>query len=320
MGIRGDKGSAAYRREAAARGLPANLRALLLALAALFAGCSAGADRDRGAPLTDALGRAFSPPAVVERIVSLSPAVTEILFAIGAGDRVAGVTAYCDYPPEARERTKVGGFSGIQVSIEQIAALKPDLVILSADMHGRVAGLLEGLSIPSFAVEPRNLDGLYGTVAILGRLTGCGEGAAETVRTMKDKIALATERTAAAPRPLVYWELSGEPLISVGGGSFLNEVISLGGGTNIFGELDQDWPPVSAEQVLVRRPGWIFTGDDHGAAALSFARRPGWEDLPAVREGRIAVVDAGLFYRYGPRLADGVLEIARILHGEGPAP
>jgi iron complex transport system substrate-binding protein len=289
---------------------------------AILAGCSAGADGDRQAPLTDASGRAFSPPAAVERIVSLSPAVTEILFAIGAGDQVVGVTAYCDYPPEARERTKVGGFSGIQVSIEQIAALKPDLVILSADMHGRVAGLLEEISIPSFAVEPRNFDDLYGTVAILGRLTGRGEGAAETVRTMKDKIALAAERTAPAPRPLVYWELSGEPLISVGSGSFLNEVISLGGGMNIFGELDQDWPPVSAEQILVRRPDWIFTGDDHGAGAGSFARRPGWEGIPAVREGHIVVVKADVFYRYGPRLADGVLDIARILRKEteGQAP
>ena len=253
--------------------------------------------------------------------MSLAPAVTEILFAIGSVDQVVGVTAWCDYPPEALTRTKVGGFSGIQVSIEQIAALTPDLVILSAAMHRRVADLLEGLSIPSFAVEPRNFDDLYGTVAILGRLTGHEEGAAETVRTMKDKIALTAERTA-APRPLVYWELSGDPLISVGGGSFLNEVISLGGGTNIFGELDQDWPPVSAEQVLVRRPGWIFTGDDHGAGASSFARRPGWEDIPAVKERRIVVVDAGLFYRYGPRLADGVLEIARILQGEteGGAP
>lgn len=289
---------------------------LLTAAALISAGCSAGAGGDRGAPLTDAMGRAFSPPAAVRGIVSLAPAVTEILFAIGAGDRVIGVTAYCDYPPEARSRTKVGGFSGIQVSIEQIAALKPDLVILSADMHGRVAGLLEELSIPSFAVEPRSLDGLYGTVAVLGRLTGCEEGAAETIRTMKDKIALAAERTAEDPRPLVYWELSGDPLIGVGGGSFLNEVISLGGGLNIFGELDQDWPPVSAEQVLVRRPGWIFTGDDHGAGASSFAGRPGWEDIPAVREGRIVVVNADLFYRCGPRLADGVLEIARILRGE----
>jgi iron complex transport system substrate-binding protein len=233
---------------------------------------------------------------------------------------VVGVTAYCDYPPEALERTKVGGFSGIQVSIERIAALRPDLVILSADMHGRVAGLLEEISIPSFAVEPRSFGDLYETVAILGRLTGCEEGAAATVRTMKDKIALAAKETVEAPRPLVYWELSGEPLVSVGGGSFLNEVISLGGGLNIFGELDQDWPPVSAEQVLVRRPGWIFTGDDHGAGP--FALRPGWEEIPAVREGRIVVVDAGIFYRCGPRLADGVLEIARILRGkrEGQAP
>ncbi|MDR2160181.1 MAG: ABC transporter substrate-binding protein [Treponema sp.] len=290
----------------------------LLTTGAVLAGCFAGTGEDGAAPLTDALGRSFSPPAAVERIVSLAPAVTEILFAIGAGDRVAGVTAWCNYPPEALDRTKVGGFSGIQVSIEQIAALRPDLVILSADMHGRVAELLEGLSIPFFAVEPRSFDGLYETVAILGRLTGCEEGAAETARTMKEKIALAAKVTTDVERPLVYWELSDDPLISVGGGSFINELITLGGGVNIFGDLDQDWPPVSAEQIMVRRPGWIFTGDDHGAGADSFARRPGWDDIPAVKEGYIAVVRADVFYRYGPRLADAVLEIARILHGERP--
>ncbi|MDR1899581.1 MAG: ABC transporter substrate-binding protein, partial [Treponema sp.] len=196
----------------------------MLLAGAVLAGCSAGTGGDRAAPLTDALGRPFSPRAGVERIVSLSPAVTEILFAIGAGDKVAGVTAYCDYPPEALDRTKVGGFSGAQISIEQIAALRPDLVILSADMHGRVAGLLEGLSIPSFAVEPRNFDQLYETAAVLGALTGREEGAEETVRGMKEKIALAAERIADGTRPLVYWELSGDPLISVGGRSFINEV------------------------------------------------------------------------------------------------
>jgi iron complex transport system substrate-binding protein len=210
----------------------------------------------------------------------------------------------------------VGGFSGAQVSVEQIAALKPDLVILSEDMHFRVRALLDNLGIRSLAVEPRNFAEVYGLIKTLGEICGRGEEAAKLVGEMQEKIRLAEARAAGRERPPVYWELSPEPLITVGGRTFISEAIRLGGGRNIFGDSEQDYPEVSAEQILIRRPQWIFTGDDQGAGAApaAFGRRSGWGDIPAVREGRIAVVGADRLYRYGPRLADAVLEIAGILH------
>ena len=263
--------------------------------------------------ITDALGRRYVQNENVRRIVSLSPAVTEILFAIGAGEKVVGVTQYCDYPPEARTRTSVGGFSGATVSVEQIRVLKPDLVILSADMHARIVSLLDDLRISSFAVEPRNFPQVYSTIATLGKITGCEAGAERVIGEMKSRIAKVEERIRGRERPGVFWVLSEDPLMTAGVQTFVSEVISLAGGRNIFDDLQGQWPLVSPEQVLLRKPEWVLLGDDMlNAAAL--LKKPFWQTLPAVRESRAAILRADIFYRYGPRLAEGVEVIAGILH------
>ena len=249
-----------------------------------------------------------------ERIVSLVPAVTEILFAIGAGDKVVGVTEYCDYPPEAKSRTSVGGFSGATVSVDQIHLLEPDLVLLSADMHERIVAILNELGIPTFTVEPRNFSQVYRTIAVIGELTGCIAGAEKVISEMKNKIEVVEECVEGMERPAVFWILSENPLMSAGAETFISEAIWLAGGRNIFAELKEQWPMVSPEQVLLRKPDWILIGDDIGKTAAFLAANPLWQNIPAVREGRVAVIDSGLFYRYGPRLSDGVECIARILH------
>ena len=263
--------------------------------------------------ISDALGRPYALSGEPRRIVSLSPAVTEILFAIGAGDQVAGVTQYCDYPPAARTRTSVGGFSGATVSVEQILALGPDLVILSADMHARIVSLLDNLKIPSFAVEPRNLSQVYGVIALLGEITGCGPGAGEVVAEMKRKIAAVEERLQGRDRPGVFWVLSDEPLMTAGPETFVSEAIALAGGRNIFADVREQWPLASPEQIFLRKPEWVLLGDDM-LDAPALLGKAFWQNIPAVREGRTAIVSADLFYRYGPRLADGVELIAGILH------
>jgi iron complex transport system substrate-binding protein len=265
--------------------------------------------------LTDALGRRVTVDEKPARVVSLSPAVTEILFAVGAGPQVAGVTEYCNYPPEAAARAKVGGFSGITVNVEQIALLKSDLVILSGDMHQRIIELLDRLRLKSFAVEPRNFDGVYQTIGTIGRLTGNTPGAERVVADMKAKLARAGERRQGRGRPAVFWEMNGDPLMSAGGNNFINEAITLAGGRNIFEDMAAQWPVVSQEQLMIRRPEWILAGDMAGRKVdtASYARRPGWSRIPAVRSGNIALVDPDTLYRYGPRLADAVLAISQIL-------
>jgi iron complex transport system substrate-binding protein len=268
--------------------------------------------------LTDALGRTLTLRAPARRIVSLSPSVTEILFAVGAGDAVAGVTQYCNYPAETASKIKVGGFSGATVSIETIAAIKPDLVILSADMHGRVIALLDRIGIVSFAVEPRNFEEVYGLIAGIGRLTGKDTGAEAVLGEMREKLRRAGELRRGREAPRVFWELSAEPLITAGGSSFISEAIRLAGGENIFGDLREHWPEVNSEAVLLRRPDWIISAEagDTQNFLRSLTRRPGWGNLPAVRAGRAAAMDPDIVSRYGPRLADAVLILADILYGE----
>jgi iron complex transport system substrate-binding protein len=287
----------------------------LLSACMLFAATALVSAQTPAGSMIDALGRRVRFTAVPERIISLSPGVTEILFAVGAGARVVGVTEYCNYPPETASRTKVGGFSGITVNVEQIVMLKPDLVIVSGEMHERVIALLDGLGIASFAVEPSTFDEVYAAIETIGRITGHESGAARVVAAMRAKIMRAQTQRRNRERPAVFWELADDPLMSTGGGTFINEAISLAGGKNIFEDLNERWPIVSAEQVLLRRPAWILAGDDHGAVIepRALARRPGWAALPAVRDNRVALVNADMLYRYGPRLADAVLAIAALL-------
>jgi iron complex transport system substrate-binding protein len=288
--------------------------ALCLCAQALFARPTAQKS-DQRFTMTDALGRAVSLDGPARRVISLTPAVTEILFAVGAGDQVVGVTEYCNYPPEAMTRTTVGGFSGATISVETIAALKPDLVIVSADMHGPViVGLLDRLSINSFAVEPATFADVYTTIGTLGRLTGHEDIAAQTVADMHAKIDRATAQWAGKEPAGVFWLVWDDPLMTAGGTTFISEAISLAGGRNVFGELSEAYPVVSVEQLLLREPLWVMYADDMPLTQADLAAKPVWGSLKAVTEGHVAGISADTISRYGPRLADAVQAITALLH------
>jgi iron complex transport system substrate-binding protein len=264
---------------------------------------------------TDVSGRVVTLQDYPRRIVSLSPSVTEILFAIGAGNQIAGVTEYCNYPPETAAKTRIGGFSGATVSIEQIALLKTDLVIVSQDMHFKVVPLLERIMLPVFAVEPRSFADIYQTIANLGKLTGHETEAAAVIDSMKQKLQIAAELRKGRKPVTVYWEVHGNPLMTTGGQTVISEAISLAGGENIFAGIASSWPQVSSEQILARQPNWILAPSDHtgGFDSATLVRRPGWQLLSAVQQNRIALITGDHINRYSPRLADAVLEIARVL-------
>jgi iron complex transport system substrate-binding protein len=287
----------------------------ILLIISLLCSCTPkpGVQSKQGA-LTDALGRSPALSGNHNRIVSLVPAVTEILFAIGAGEKVVGVTEYCDFPMEARTRTVVGGFSGATVSMEIVRSLEADLVILSAEMHARVVSLLDELGVSSFAVEPVNFSQVYDTIALLGDICGCADGAAKVIAEMQRKIAAAGQRVQGREKPAVFWLLSLDPLMTAGQGTFITEALKLAGGNNAFEDISEKWPLVSPEQILLRKVDWILYGNDLGEVSLS--SEGFWKLVPAVSDGRLASVNADLLYRYGPRLADGVELISRIIHGE----
>ena len=172
--------------------------------------------------------------------------------------------------------------------------------------------LLDALSIPSFAVEPGNISEVYDTIAILGELCGCVDGASQVIAEMRKKISGVEERVQGREIPLVFWLLGEDPLMTAGPETFVSKIITLGGGKNIFDDVQERWPLVSPEQILLRKPEWILFGDDMGEVTLS--GKAFWQLIPAVTEGRVVSVNGDILYRYGPRLADAVELVAKILH------
>jgi len=275
----------------------------------------------QGLSLRDSLGRTVSLGAPARRIVSLTPSATEILFEIGAGDRVAGVTDYCNWPGEAATRPRVGGYSAESISLERVLALRPDLVVSGGPVHASLRVSLERFGLGVYVFEPNGVEETFKGMEDLGRLTGNDEGAAALVREVRKGFAEVSERTASIPeasRVRVFWEAFPEPLITCGGGSFLNELIARAGGVNVFGDLKASWPVVSSEEVVRRAPQVILAAEDHGPGlgAEELAKRPGWSVIPAVREGRIRFLPADPVNRTGPRMAQGAALIARALYPE----
>jgi iron complex transport system substrate-binding protein len=269
--------------------------------------------------LTDAAGRVVTVKALPQRIVSLSPSVTEDLFAVGAGEQVVGVTTYCNYPEEAAKREKIGGYSAKTISIEKVVALKPDLIIAEASTHADVIAALEPLGLTVVALKATTFDQVYATLDTLGKLTGHSDTSAQVVADMKAKIKSITDKTSALPqdkRVVVFWEIWDEPLMTAGPGTFPGQILEMAGGINIFADVTKDWPQVSAEEIVKRSPAAIMGPDTHGDKLTvdQIAKRPGWERLPAVTAKRIYLINGDTSSRPSPRLALALEETARALH------
>lgn len=276
----------------------------------------------RASPLVSAVdteGRTVSLASPARRIVSLSPAVTETLFAIGAGDRVRGDTTCCDYPEAAKSLPKVGGFSSSMISTEAILALKPDLVVSSGAIHRAIGEQLVRLGLTVFSYSPEDFAGIARGMRALGVLTGSSgtaDAAASAMLASLESTARILASLAPGERPSVFWEMYDDPLMTCGAATFQHAIVAAAGGRDIFTDLPGSWPTVSSEEVIRRAPDYIVGADDHGdkMTARQIATRPGWAAIPAVRAGRIVLVPAGIVSRPTPRIAEGVLAVARALH------
>lgn len=263
--------------------------------------------------LTDDLGREVTLSELPQRLISLAPSNTEILFAVGAGDQVVGVTQYCNYPPEAQERDQIGGFSAKTISVEKIVALEPDLVLAAGSIHQPVIEALEQVNIPVYALDPNTLEEVYTRLELVGRLTGHEEEAAQVVAEMQDRVAAVSERVGAIPqedRLSVYWEVFDEPRMTAGPATFTGQLIELAGGVNIFADVGEDYPQISDEEVIGRNPAVIMGPETMGEKLTieTVAQRPGWDQIDAVQNARIYLFDGDMVSRAGPRLAE-VLEV-----------
>lgn len=270
--------------------------------------------------VTDDLGREVNLPAAAERIISLAPSNTEILFAVGAGDKVVGVTTYCNYPEAATTKDTIGGFSPDTISVETIVALQPDVVFSAGGLQMPVIEALEKLNIPVVALDPATIDGIYSDIELVGKITGNEDGAAAVVNDMQTRIAAVTDVVSQVPaeeRPTVFWETWDDPLMTAGPTSFIGQMIEAAGGVNIFGDItDQQYPVISAEEVISRNPQVIMGSDSHGdkLTVEAMSARPGWDQIDAVQNGRIYLIQGDIASRAAPRVADAIEVMAKSLY------
>ncbi len=269
--------------------------------------------------LTDGLGRPVTLAAPAQRVVSLAPSNTEILFAVGAAGQVVGRDEFSDYPAEAKNLPSVGG-SFSKLNHEAIVDLKPDLVLASElNTPEQVQALADlGLTV-YYLANPKDLEGLYANLATVGKLTGHESEALDLAEKLKQRVAAVTEKTAAvAEKPTVFYELdSTDPNApyTVGPGTFMDMLISLAGAQNVAGSAESPWVQLSLEQIVVLNPQVILLGDAaYGVTVESVGQRAGWEALDAVKNGRVYPFDDNLASRPGPRLVDGLEALAKLLH------
>jgi len=238
------------------------------------------------------------------RIVSLSPAMTEILFSIGAGDRIIGVTTFCDFPPQTKAIRKVGDFS--HPSIERIMGLKPNLVIVNLPEQMRIKRELDRLKIKTFVSSPSSLSELYAEISTIGAELGYGERADSLVEYMQQNLQAVTS----IYRKRIYVEISPKPIITIGAKTFLNDLIYRAGGINIFSDLDSDYPVVGQEAVIERDPEIIIVLHPENIRG-----RIGWQKVSAIKDSHVYLnLNQDHLMRPGPRLVKGFRQLLEIIN------
>jgi iron complex transport system substrate-binding protein len=253
-----------------------------------------------------------------QRLISLAPSITEILYFLELGDKVVGVTSYCNYPAEVKEKPRVGTYW--EYNLEAILALKPDLALVMADQaegESSLAGLRHW-GIPVYRAQADTLPQLFQTIEDIARLTGQEEVARRRLPKLKARVHRVEAAVHGLPRLRVFLQIDEEPLITAGRAAVHHDLIQRAGGLNIAGFLEPRYPIFSLEEVLKAQPQVIlFTsmvGEQALPGRLAFWRR--WPMLPAVAEGRLHWVDPDLIDRPGPRLVDGLELLARLFHPE----
>ncbi|MGI9953090.1 cobalamin-binding protein [Moorellaceae bacterium AZ2] len=272
-------------------------------------------------PLTvaDDMGRTVTLESRPERLVSLAPGNTEILFALGLGDKVVGVDDYSDYPPKAAEVPKVGGFSN--PNVEKIVALQPDLV-LATNMHEQAVRRLEEVGIPVAVVSPKSVEGVLQSIEWIGKMTAADERAAELVTDLESrmrKVEAVVEGIPQEKRPWVYYEVYSDPIMTAGPQTLIGQLIELAGGRNIAYDAQADYPEFSVEAIIERNPEVIIFPQWHGSESLTVEQvksRNGWQQVRAIKNNRVFGVDANIISRPGPRIVEALEVLAKIIHPE----
>jgi iron complex transport system substrate-binding protein len=250
-----------------------------------------------------------------KRIISLAPNITEILFGLGLDQEIVGVSTHCNFPEKAKTKPRVGSY--IHLDFERIVSLKPDLVIATGAGNTRdMVERLDKLGFSTYVLFPKNMDGILRSIEDVGEVVGREKEARSLVQDIRNRKQQVIELTRGLARPRVFLEIGEAPLVTVGRGSFADDLIRLAGGQNIAEGEKEMYPRLGIEEILKRAPEIILISSmnpkgDYKKMLQEWAR---WRAIPAVRDGRIDLIDSDLIDRPSPRIIDGLEEIARILH------
>jgi iron complex transport system substrate-binding protein len=291
--------------------------------------------------MTGDYGSLTIPTVYPERIVSLSPSSTEILFAVGAGQKVVGVTDYCNYPTdleaqiEANELTRVGGYWN--PSIDTIVGLKPDLVLASTakcreetnecvkckrrcELQAKVTAQLRSLGLNVLTLAPHSMNDVLDNILLVGKISGNTAEVSNLVEKLRQRIEIVVKKSkAASNRPKVYFEVWNDPYVSVSKVTWIGNIINLAGGANIFGDAISEWPIISPEEIIQRNPDKIVLPVIPGVPRFwgSFEdvkKRSGWKSIEAIRSDNLYEVPRDFISRPGPRLVDALEMLEKIIH------
>jgi len=289
---------------------------LLSLLVSMVAGCQ---PQFQPGTYTDDMGRAVAIDQAPQRIVSFGPSITEILFALGLEEKVVGVSNYCDYPEAAKLKAKVG--DAFNPSLERIVELEPDLVLtLKQEQLNRE---LDALGIKFMVLDPEDIDGILGDIELVGEITGTEKKAEELIEDMQDSISQVIALVEDAPEVRVFFIVDATDLTlpwTAGTGSFIDALITMAGGENIAAKAQGAWVQFSLEQIVSADPEIIviqtMTGGIPTVSKEGLEEHPVWGEMTAVKQGKICFINGDLVSRPGPRIVQGLEEMAKIIHPE----
>jgi iron complex transport system substrate-binding protein len=291
-------------------------------LACFSATCATQVEEETGSPVefTDQLGRTITLEKVPERIVSLAPSNTEILFALGLGDRVMGVTKSCDYPPDVLEKPTIGGFS--TPNLEEIVALSPDLVIAAPRHEDEIIPQLEEKGLTVLGLNPKTFDSILAAITLIGDITGNDDEASRLVADMEKRIKAVTDKISGLTedeKPGVFYLTWHDPLKTSGSESLHNELIEKAGGRNIFTDVT-GVQTIDLETLVSRNPQVMIAGIGMGTGEdktlLYLLEESRLKNTDAGKNGSIYGINIDLTGRSGPRIVDGLEQFARCIHPE----
>ncbi|WP_042680272.1 ABC transporter substrate-binding protein [Anaerosalibacter massiliensis] len=247
-----------------------------------------------------------------KRIVSLAPSHTEILYSLGLGDKIVGVTSFCDYPEEAKEKDKIGNFEG--VNIEKIIELEPDLVVQYGKGNKEVNNKIKEAGIPIVSYEPESIDEVIDTINEIGKITGKEDEAKKVTEDMKSKKEEVLNKVKNVEKVKVFYEIWHDPLSAAGPGSFMDELINLSGGENIAKDAKGGYSEFNEEELIERNPDVYLAAEDPEKTVESIKSRAGYDAMNAVKNNRVYLLEPNIVSRPGPRIVEALELVAKTLH------